>query len=309
MTQAITAKRPATLERASRFFLMLWRDKFAFVSFCFLLVLLFCAFFGPVLLREEATIINLTARNKPPFSFECGWLCTLGTDSLGRSIIARIIVGSSNTLSVAASAVALALCIGCFFGLIAGYVGGRVSHLIMRLADVVMSFPSLLLALIVLYSLGPSIFNVVLVLAITRIPLYLRTSRAEVLEIRERMFVVAAKVLGARAPRLIAYHVAPMTVPTLITIATIDMAGVMLSESSLSFLGLGIQAPEISWGLMVAEGQAYLTSAWWLSFWPGLAIALTALSLNLLASWLRVVIDPKQRWRVERRTTTEALRA
>lgn len=280
---------------------MLWRDKFAFFSACFLLLMLLCAVFGPMLLTKQATMINLRARNVVPFLLETGWINILGTDSLGRSILARIVVGSTNTFLVAGSAVVFALLIGTLLGLTAGYRGGWLANVIMRLADVVMSFPSLLLALIVLYALGASLANVILVLAITRIPLYLRTSRAEVLELRERMFVTAARVLGARSSRLVLRHIAPLTVPTLVTIATIDFAGVMLSESSLSFLGLGIQPPSISWGLMVAEGQPYLTTAWWLSFWPGAAIALTALAFNLLASWLRVLSDPTQRWRLEKR--------
>jgi peptide/nickel transport system permease protein len=162
-----------------------------------------------------------------------------------------------------------------------------------------MSFPSLLLAVIVLYMLEPSVGNLVLVLAITRIPIYLRTTRAEVLEIRERMFVQAAQVMGASSLRIVFRHILPMVIPTLVTIATLDFAFVMLAESALSFLGIGIQPPEITWGLMVAQGKQYLANAWWLAFWPGLAIILTTLSLNLLSNWLRIALDPAQRWRLE----------
>ena len=162
-----------------------------------------------------------------------------------------------------------------------------------------MSFPSLLLAVIVLYMLEPSVANIVLVLAITRIPVYLRTTRAEVLEIRERMFVQAARVMGASDKRIVFRHILPVVLPTILTIATLDFAFVMLAESSLSFLGIGIQPPEVTWGLMVSQGRQYLTNAWWLSFWPGLAIILTTLSLNLLSNWLRVALDPQQRWRLE----------
>jgi peptide/nickel transport system permease protein len=164
-----------------------------------------------------------------------------------------------------------------------------------------MSFPSLLLALIVLFVLQPGITNVILVLAITRVPIYLRTTRAEVLEIRERTFVTAARIMGASPGRLIWRHIRPTVTPTLITIATLEFAFVMLSESSLSFLGLGIQPPAFTWGAMVAQGQSYLSTAWWVAFWPGLAITLTAMSLNLFANWLRIVGDPVQRWRLEAR--------
>jgi peptide/nickel transport system permease protein len=139
----------------------------------------------------------------------------------------------------------------------------------------------------------------VVVLAITRIPVYLRTTRAEVLEIRERMFVQAAKVMGASARRIIFKHILPVVTPTILTIATLDFAYVMLTESSLSFLGIGIQPPEITWGLMVSQGRQYLTNAWWLAFWPGLAIILTTLSLSLLSNWMRIALDPVQRWRLE----------
>ena len=200
---------------------------------------------------------------------------------------------------IAGSAVCISIVIGCFLGLIAGYSSKFFSHVVMRIADVIMSFPSLLLAVIILYMLPPSLLNIIVVLAITRIPVYLRTARAEVLEIRERMFIQAAQVMGASKKRIIFRHILPIIIPTMVTIATLDFAFVMLAESSLSFLGIGIQPPEITWGLMVAQGRSYLTTAWWLSFWPGLAIILTTLSLNLLSNWLRVVLDPQQRWRME----------
>ncbi len=147
--------------------------------------------------------------------------------------------------------------------------------------------------------LEPRGANLIVVLGITRMPIYMRTARAEVLEIRERLFVSAARVMGASRWRIVGRHIAPIVLPTLTTIAALDFALVMLAESSLSFLGIGIQPPEISWGLMVSQGKNYLQAAWWLSFFPGLAIMLTALSLNLLSSWIRIALDPVQRWRLE----------
>lgn len=278
---------------------LLLADRFALVAAIFLLLMALCAIFGPMLLGEPATAMNLQMRNTPPFDLENGWLFVLGADALGRSMLARIVVASQNTLTVAAASVGCAMVAGCLLGLIAGYVGGWLGGLIMRLADVIMSFPSLLLAVIVLYMLEPRVANLVLVLAITRIPIYLRTTRAEVLEIRERMFVQAARVMGASRPRIIGRHILPIVVPTLITIGTLDFAFVMLAESALSFLGIGIQPPEITWGLMVAQGRSYLSQAWWLAFWPGVAIILTTMSLNLLSAWLRTATDPMQRWRLE----------
>ncbi|GAB1478868.1 ABC transporter permease [Paracoccaceae bacterium] len=280
---------------------MLWRDKFACCAALVLLVTVIAALIGPVFLTEAATAMNLRARNVPPFELDRGLAYILGGDSLGRGILPRIIVATQNTMMIAAAAVLSSLVIGTVLGLIAGYRGGWVGDVILRLTDILMSFPSLLLAMVVLYVFDPSIGNVIFVLALTRIPIYLRTTRAEVLEVRTRMFVTAALVAGAGPLRIILRHILPIIAPTLLTIATLDFAFVMLAEASLSFLGLGVQAPEVTWGVMVAEGRNYLANAWWLAFWPGLAITLVTMSLNLLSNWLRVVTDPVQRWRLERR--------
>lgn len=278
---------------------MLWADKFAFAAALFLIVIFAFAVFGPYLLGDIAEKTNLRARNAAPFTLERGLVYILGGDALGRPLLARIIVAAQNTMVIAAGAVAASLVVGSTLGLVAGYAGRWTSEVIMRMADVIMSFPSLLLAVIVLYMLEPSIANLVLVLAITRIPIYLRTTRAEVLEVRERMFVQAARVMGASNIRIVFRHILPVILPTLLTIATLDFAFVMLAESALSFLGIGIQPPEITWGLMVSQGRQYLTSAWWLAFWPGLIIILTTMSLNLLSSWMRIALNPTQRWRLE----------
>jgi peptide/nickel transport system permease protein len=223
----------------------------------------------------------------------------LGADSLGRSLLARIIVGAQTSLAISGCVVLASMVVGGALGIIAGYVGGWTSTIIMRLTDVIFSFPTLLMALIVLYILGPSILHVIMILAVARLPIYIRTTRAEVLEIRERMFVSAARGLGVSTPSILIRHIFPMVMPTIITIGAVDFASVLLSESGLSFLGLGIQPPQFTWGAMVATGRAYLQNAWWLSFWPGLMIMLTTLSLNLLANWARMASDPQQRWRLQ----------
>lgn len=307
MSQLPSATPPQSSERSSPAILlsMLWRDKLAFVSAIILLIIFVCALVGPALLGDLATDQNLRGRNSPPFDLSRGWAFILGGDALGRPMLARLIVAARSTMMVAAGAVIASLVVGAAFGLVAGYLGKNVSQLIMRLADVIMSFPSLLIAVVVLYVLGPSIPNMILVLAITRIPIYLRTTRAEVLEVRERMFVQAAIVMGASHWRIIVRHILPQVAPTLITIATLDFAFVMLAESSLSFLGIGIQPPDITWGLMVSQGRPYLGNAWWLAFWPGLCIVVTTLALNLLSNWMRVALDPAQRWRLEARSTTD----
>jgi peptide/nickel transport system permease protein len=299
MTETRVLSEPKPRGPVARWFFMLWADKFAFFAALFLLIALLCALFGPLLLEGIATKQNLRGRNAPPFDLARGWLYVLGADALGRPLLARIVVAAQNTMLVAGAAVAASSLVGAALGLVAGYSRRSAAQWIMRLGDVIMSFPSLLLAVIVLYMLEPSVANIVLVLAITRIPIYLRTTRAEVLEVRERMFVQAAIVMGASHRRIVFRHILPVILPTLVTIATLDFAFVMLAESSLSFLGIGIQAPEITWGLMVSQGRPYLTNAWWLSFWPGLAIILTTLSLNLLSNWMRIALDPTQCWRLE----------
>lgn len=290
---------PTELNPVAQFFAMLYRDKFALAATFILLVILLFALIGPELIGDIAGKQNLRGRNAPPFSLNQGWAFVLGADALGRPIFPRIIVAARNTMLIAGASVTFAMLVGTSLGLIAGYTSKMTSQIIMRLADVIMSFPSLLLAVIVLYMLESSIFNLVLVLAFTRIPIYLRTTRAEVLEIRERMFVQAARVMGASDRRIVLRHILPVVLPTLVTIATLDFAYVMLAESSLSFLGIGIQPPEVTWGLMVAQGRPYLANAWWLALFPGLAIVITTMSLTLLSGWMRTALDPVQRWRLE----------
>lgn len=297
MTTSIATPKPSALRLGLA---LLWRDKFALVAAVFLIAIAFCAFFGPALFEDTASKISLRARNAPP-GFGNGLPYVLGADSLGRPLLLRLAVGAQNTLLLAVSAVLCSLFVGSSLGLVAGYRNDWMSIIILRLADILMSFPSLLLALIVLYVLEPGLGNVILVLAITRVPIYLRTARAEVLEVRERAFVTAARLMNASPWRIVWKHIRPTVTPTLVTIATLEIAFVMLAESSLSFLGLGIQSPEFTWGAMVAQGQSYLSTAWWVAFWPGLAITLTAMSLNLLANWVRIVADPVQRWRLEKR--------
>jgi peptide/nickel transport system permease protein len=277
---------------------LLYRDKFAFLSAIILVVMMLCALFGPWLLAGPADAMNLRLRAAPPFTLNNGFLYILGGDTLGRSILARIVVASRDTFAVSIGAVVCAVIVGTLLGLVAGLKSGWIGTLIMRCADILMSFPSLLLALVILYILGPSVTNVIIVLAVTRIPVYLRTIRAEVIEIRQRMFVLAARTMGANSLQIVWKHILPVVRPTLITLAMLDFAFIMLTEASLTFLGLGIQSPDITWGLMVSQGQNYLVSAWWISFWPGAAIVITTISLCLLGNWVRIAGDPQQRWRL-----------
>ncbi len=279
-------------------FRMLLRDKFATIGALILAVVILVALIGPTLMGELATKQNLMFMNKAPFDPANGWAYILGSDSLGRSMLARLIVATRTTLMVAVPAVLVALLVGSLWGVWAGYHRGRRENISMRIADIIMSFPSLLLAVVVLYVFSPSVANIVLILALTRIPIYMRTARAESAELQSRTFVDAARTFGTKPNSIILMHVIPVVTPTLLTLATLEFCYVMLAESSLSFLGIGIQPPDVSWGLMVAQGRQYLQTAWWLSILPGAAIVITAIAANLLAAWLRIATDPAQRWRL-----------
>ncbi len=279
-----------------RMWRLLLRDKVATIAALILLFFFLVAIFGPMLVGG-GNDQDLDRINEAP-SFDHGFVYLLGTDSLGRSLLARLAVAAQTTFSVALPAVLVSLVIGSLIGMWAGYHRGWRETTAMRVADVIMSFPSLLMAVFVLYVFSPSAANIVLVLAVTRIPIYLRTARAESAELQSRVFVDAARTFGTRPRAIIRRHVFPIVLPTLLTVATLEFCYVMLAESSLSFLGIGIQPPDVSWGLMVAQGRNYLQTAWWLSFFPGLCIVVTTVSATVLASWARIATDPDQRWRL-----------
>ncbi|MFI6735833.1 ABC transporter permease [Nonomuraea sp. NPDC050451] len=295
---AIDAPAARPVVRRTSMWRLLLRDKFACLAVVILVVVAVSAIVGPMLFGDLAVKQNLRAVNRPPFSLDDGWAFVLGSDSLGRSVLARLVVASRTTLSVAIPAVVISLAVGSVWGMWAGYHRGWRENVSMRVADVILSFPSLLLAVVVLYVFSPSAGNIILVLAIARIPIYLRAARAESAELQSRLFVDAARTFGAKSWAIIVRHVAPTVMPTLFTVATLDFCFVMLTESSLSFLGIGIQPPDMSWGLMVAQGRQVLQSAWWIAVFPGLAIVVTTVSATVLASWARLAMDPGQRWRL-----------
>jgi peptide/nickel transport system permease protein len=300
MTDAVPHA-PAASERGNLAVLagMLLKDPFAMAAVAVLFVLLMFTLLGPLLITDAAIGMNLKMRNFPPFSMSNGWEYFLGADALGRSMLARIIVGARTTFTIAICAVGLAMVVGGTLGVIAGYAGGWTSTIILRLADVIFSFPSLLLAMLILYMIGASVGNVIVILAVGGLPLYIRVTRSEVLELRQRTYVSAARAIGAKPRRILLRHIVPLAVPTIITLGALHFSGAVLAESGLSFLGLGVQPPDFTWGAMVAAGRNYLQTAWWLAFFPGLAIIITTLSLNILAHWARTAADPQQRWRLQ----------
>ncbi|GAA2592257.1 ABC transporter permease [Streptomyces axinellae] len=295
-----TGRGRAGRERAGRAgpLRLLAADRTASAACAVLLLVGLCAVLGPPLLGDLAREQNLHAVKLRPFSTAEGWEFVLGSDSLGRSLLARLVVAAGTTMSVAVPAVLLSLLAGSVWGMWAGFHRDWRETVSMRVADVILSFPSLLLAVVVLYVFDPSVANIVAVLAIARIPVYLRTARAESAELRGRLFVDAARTFGTRDRTIIRRHVAPVVLPTLLTVAAVDFCFVMLTESSLSFLGIGIQPPDVSWGLMVAQGRQELRNAWWTAVFPGLAIIVTTGAATVLAGWARIAGDPAQRWRL-----------
>ncbi len=217
----------------------------------------------------------------------------LGTDHLGRDILSRIFYGGRISLGVGLSAVTLSCLIGVSLGLLAGFYGGRTDALIMRVVDVFLAIPYILLAMGVVFALGPSLVNVILVMAATRWVQFARIVRADVLSIREREFVSGARARGNRSMRLLLRHVLPNALTPIIVVATLELAFMIIYESALSFLGLGVQPPTPTWGWMLADGRNYIATAWWLATFPGLAIMLTVLAVNLLGDWLRDTLDPR----------------
>jgi peptide/nickel transport system permease protein len=229
----------------------------------------------------------------PGFRDSTGRLHPLGTDHLGRDLLARVIYGARPALLVGFAAVAISGVIGMAAGLVSGYFGGRLDDVLMRLADIQLAFPFILLAIAVIGVLGPSLQTIIIVIGVSSWVVYARIVRGAVLTLREREFVQAALALGGGDGRVVLRHILPNVFTPWLVVATLDMARVIVIESALSFLGLGVQPPTPTWGGMLADGRVYISTAWWLATFPGLAILITVLGINLFGDGLRDTLDPR----------------
>ena len=274
----------------------LWRDKAGFTGVALVAALILMAAAAPLIAPYSPTAQDLRLRLVPPVWDDNGsWKHILGTDHLGRDVLSRVIHGSRVSLSVGAAVVLFAGTFGVVLGLIAGYRGGRTDSFIMRWIDTQVAFPGLLIALIILAVIGPSMLTVILVLSFNGWMVYGRMTRGAVLSVRQTAYVEAAEMVGCSAMRVVFRHILPNLTSPLLTLSILEFARIVLAEAALSFLGMGIQPPATSWGLDVATGKNYMFRAWWLVTFPGVAISITVLSINLVASWLRLVSDPQER--------------
>ena len=261
-----------------------------------LFALVIPAIFAEVVAPHDPIDGDLRDRLLPPAWTDGGeWSHPLGTDRLGRDILSRMIYGARTAALVSLAALAVGGTIGSLLGLLAGYFGGWWDHVIMRLVDINLSLPLILLALVLVVLFEPGTATTVAVVALLLWSRYARQVRAEALTLKEMDFVARARVAGASNLRIIFRHIFPNVVNTIIVLATLQVGNVILLEASLSFLGAGIPPPNPAWGVMIAEGRDYITTSWWLSVIPGLAIMLTVLSMNLFGDWLRDRLDPKLR--------------
>lgn len=287
---------PTRTRAAQRLLKRLLRSKLATFGALILLSVVLVALFAPVLTSHDPSQIEVVNRMKPP-SWQAGGdpKHLLGTDHLGRDVLARLLYGSQISLIVGFTAVAVAGTLGVTLGMLSGYFGGRFDSIITRIAEIQQAFPFILLAIAVMVVLGAGLRNIILVLGVSGWVPYARVVRAQTLSVREREFVEAAQAMGAHSRRIIFKHILPNVAAPVIVIASFSVASTIISEASLSFLGLGVKPTVPTWGAMLAEGREYLQEAWWLVTFPGIAIALTVLAINVLGDWLRDVLDPRMK--------------
>jgi ABC-type dipeptide/oligopeptide/nickel transport system permease subunit len=297
MTVLVGPRLSRFTERArawSRVTARLLRARYLFAAFLALIVLM--GIFAPLIAPDNPNAIDILNRLAPPVWARGGSMAHIfGTDELGRDILSRVMFGARTSVTIGVVVVAIGMTTGTAAGLLAGYRGGWVDTLIMRIVDVQFSFPALLMAMAIVFALGASATTLIIVLSLDAWLPYCRLGRSMVLTVRHTTYVEAARSIGCHGRRLVLKHILPNVASPLVTLAVLEFARIVLAEATLSFLGLGIQPPLVSWGLMLNTGEDYLTVAWWLITIPGLFLTLTVLSANMVASWLRTAADPLQK--------------
>ena len=271
----------------------LWRFKWGVAATAIILTIVGSAVWAPWISPWDPLSVDIRHRLGPPAWMDGGTRAhVLGTDQVGRDLLARIVYGGRISLLVGITAVLISTTIGVLLGLGAGYVGGHTDWIVMTVVNVMLTFPFVLLALAVIAVLGPSLVNMIIVLGVAGWPIYCRVVRAETLAIREREFILAGRALGMSHARLVFRQILPNLVSVIVVIATLQVARVIILESFLSFLGLGVQPPTPAWGNMLGEGRVYMLNSWWIATFPGLAIFVTTLAINLMGNALRDWLDP-----------------
>ena len=294
LEQAADIRLQSQIGEEERFWFLMRRmareNKSAVISFIFIVLMILAAILAPVLTVYEENDMDLMNRLSAP-----GGAHLLGTDEGGRDVLTRLLYGARVSLLIGVIPALLSLILGAVLGVIAGYRGGITDTIIMRIADVTLAFPSMLLAMVIMYALGGGLINVFLTLTLVNWASVARVVRSQTLQLKNSEFVEAARVMGVSNRKIMMRHILPNCLPTLLVLFTLNIPTSILTESSLSFLGLGVQPPNASWGLMINTGRQYLFTAPWLSFVPGIAIMLTVLAFNFLGNGLLDVLDPRQK--------------
>jgi len=272
----------------------LWRSPVGLIGMAIVVTVLVAALFAPQLAAHNPAKLQLGQRFLPPAWMEGGsWSNPLGTDQLGRDVLTRILYGARVSVLVGVAASLISGAIGVLIGLVAGFYGGIVDTILSRIVDTFLAIPFIVLALAVVTVLEPGLVNLIIVLGITGWVTYARVVRGEVLSVKERDFVLGARVVGTRPLAIAARHVVPNVFASVIVLTTLNIASTIIAESSLSFLGLGVQPPTVTWGSMLADGREHIATSWWLATFPGIAITLAVLGIIFVGDWLRDVLDPR----------------
>lgn len=273
----------------------LFANKGALAGMVILVLAVFLSIFSAWIVPHDPTFRDITRRLTPPLTTVDGNFFLLGTDAVGRDILSRIIYGTRITLLVGLASVLVAGTVGTVLGLIAGYRGKWIDATIMRIADIQLALPFMVLAIAVAGALGSSVLNTIIVLGVTGWVTHVRVVRAETLSARSRDYVLAARAVGTRDGSIILKHILPNVQALAIVSATLMVARMIIAEASLSFLGLGVPIGTPTWGVMISEGREYIANAWWVAAFPGIAILITVMAVNMVGDWLRDVLDPRMR--------------